>query len=377
MRRDVEIDDRKVSIVGTAHVSEESRKEVRDTIEEIEPDYIGVELDEDRFESLRDESGWKDLDIGEAIKDGKGYLLLLNLVLSIYQRRIGLEKDVSPGEELMEAVKAAEEKDIEYGLIDRNINETLRLAMSELSLWDKIKLIGSSFTGGNEIDIEDLKQDKMLDQVIKSLEDEFPALKKVFLDDRNHFMAEKILEEDFDHAVIVVGAAHVEGLVKQLEDGLKEDEAVEEDSRFSIPWIKIAKYGIPASIVFLIIYSFQLGVSKGMANLGIWVVLNSFLALIGAIIAGSKKETWAASFLISPFSSINPLLPAGLVAAYVESSVDPPNVGELEDIAQMKGFRELWGNQVGVILLTFFLVNLGSGGAAILSFIMILLNTVI
>ena len=374
MIEEVDLGDRKITLVGTAHVSKESRDEVRNTIEDNNPDFIGIELDEDRYESLREGSGWTDLNILEAIKNGKGFLLLLNLVLSIYQRRMGLEQDVKPGEELLEAVYSAEENNIEYGLIDRDINETFRLALSELGLIEKAKLLASPLFQAEEIDVEDLKEDNMLNTIIKSLEEEFPGLKKVFLDDRNKFMAQKILEKDFEHAVVVVGAAHVEGLSEDLKKTEEELEIKQHSKRFSVPWAKLAKYGIPLAIISMIIYSFHTGFSNGVTNLGVWIGTNSLLAMLGAVLAGSSLLTWIASFIISPISSINPLLPAGLVASYVEASVDPPTVKELEDIAEIENYRELWDNQVGVILLTFFLVNLGSGGAAIISGIFIFLN---
>ena len=378
MIEEIDLGDRKITLVGTAHVSKESKEEVRITIEDKNPDYVGIELDEDRYESLREESGWTDLNIVEAIRDGKGFLLLLNLVLSIYQRQMGLEQDVKPGEELLEAIYAAEENEIEYSLIDRDINETFRLAFSELGILEKAKLcISPLFQEEQEIAVEDLKEDNMLDTVVKSLEEEFPVLKKVFLDDRNKYMAQKILKEDFEHAVIVVGAAHVEGLSKDLKKSKEELEIKKHSKRFSIPWTKILKYGIPLAIVSMIAYSFQTGLSEGLTNLGVWIVANSVLAMLGAILAGSSIYTWITSFLISPISSINPLLPAGLVASYVEASVNPPKVRELEDIAEIESYRDLWDNQVGVILLTFFLVNLGSGGAAIISGLFIFLNILI
>jgi len=68
VRKTVDLGDRKVTLIGTAHVSEKSRQEVIDTIDELNPDHIAVELDKDRFESLKNKSGWKNLDIAEAIK---------------------------------------------------------------------------------------------------------------------------------------------------------------------------------------------------------------------------------------------------------------------------------------------------------------------
>lgn len=374
MRREVQLGDRKVIIVGTAHVSEESRREVRETIEEAEPDLVGVELDENRLKSLRKDSGWKDLDLSEAIRDGQAPLLFTNLLLSVYQRHLGLEQDVKPGAEMLEAVEVAEENEYNFSLLDRDINETLSRAFSELSFLEKSKLLLSTLvpSGDEEIDIESLKQENILDALVEELKDDFPTLSRVFLEERNAYMAEKLMEEDFDKAVVVVGAAHVDGLIEELEDP-----HYEVSSSRSIPWSKIFSYGLPAAIIAGIAFSFHSGFSEGVTNLKVWFASNSILALIGAMIARSHVITWIVSFVSSPFTSLNPVIPAGLVAAYSESKIHPPTVGELEEITKIDRYRELWDNQVGRILLTFFFVNLGSGGAALFSAVFIFLFTVI
>ena len=218
MKETINVDDREITVVGTAHISEESRKEVRQTIEDVRPELVAVELDKSRFDSLREDSGWRDLEISEAIRDGKGNLLLLNLILSIYQRQLGLEEGMKPGSELMAGVDKAEELGIDYALIDQDINKTLNRAISSLSLLDKLKLIASMIlpSDDEEVDIEALKDGDMLGTIIEELEEEFPELKKVFLDERNRYMAEELLEREFESAVVVVGAAHVEGLLEEL-----------------------------------------------------------------------------------------------------------------------------------------------------------------
>jgi pheromone shutdown-related protein TraB len=374
VRKEVKIGDKEVVLVGTAHVSEESRREVKDTIDEEQPDLVAVELDENRLKSLREDSGWRDLDLSEAIKDGQAPLLFTNLLLSIYQRHLGLEQGMKPGEEMLQAVETAEEDGVKYTLIDRDINETLSRAYSELSLWDKLKLLGSAFVpaGSEELDVEELKDENILDALVEELKDEYPTLNRVFLEERNSYMAEKLIEEDFEKAVVVVGAAHVEGMAKQLEDPKYEVT----DSR-SIPWSKIFGYGLPAAIIAGIAFSFYSGFSEGVTNLKVWFASNSILAMLGAMAARSHPVTWLVSFVSSPLTSLNPAIPAGLVAAYSESKIHPPTVGELEEIGKLESYRELWDNQVGRILLTFFLVNLGSGGAALFSAVFIFLFSVI
>ena len=375
MKENLEINGKNITIVGTAHISQESRDEVRDTIETVKPDLVAVELDQSRFDSLRDDSGWKDLEISEAIREGKGNLLLLNLILSIYQRKLGLEEGMKPGAELMAAVDRAEEMDIEYALVDQDINKTLNRAISSLSILDKLRLVASMILPSDEeeMDIESLKDGDMLGTLIQELEDEFPELKRVFLDERNSYMAEKLLEKEFDSAVVVVGAAHVEGLKEELKKE-KRDFSAEEVNR--LPWMKIANYGFTALVFLGLGFSFYSSFEQGINNLGIWIGANSILAMIGAIIARSHPLTWIISFIASPLTSVNPVLPAGLVAAYSEAKINSPKVEDLETITDIESYRELWDNQVGIILLTFLLVNLGSGAGALISGLYILLSII-
>ncbi len=346
-----------MTIVGTAHVSQESKQEVRDAIEEVGPDLLCVELDEARLEALRDESGWRDVNVVEALKEGNGYLLLMNLLLSIYQRRLGVEQGMTPGDEMLEAIETAEGKDIRYSLVDRDINETFRRLMDQLTLREKFKLVSSLLESAPEIEPDDLKEENIIDAVVEELQDEFPSVSRVFLDERNSYMAEKILEEDFEHAVVVVGAAHVDGLIEQLAD----PSPVEEPDGSGLPWLKIIHYGLPATIIAMLAYSFyHIGFSTGFQATKFWILSNGLLAMLGAVLARAHPLTWAVSFVSAPLTSLDPALGAGMVAGYAEGKFYPPTVGELEDISHMDSYRELWHNQVGRILLTFLFVTIGS-----------------
>lgn len=366
MKKRVNLGDREVVLVGTAHVSEESRREVRETIEEEEPDLIGVELDENRLKSLQKDSGWRDLNLSEAIREGQAPLLLMNLLLSIYQRHLGMDQGVKPGEEMLEAVNIAEERKIEYSLLDRDINETLSRGFSELGIWEKFKLLGSMLIPeeSQQIDVEKIKEENILDALIEELREEFPTLNQVFLEERNTYMAEKLLEKDFEKAVVVVGAAHVEGLTEDLENNARY--SVEEDS--GISWTKVLSYGIPAFIIAGIAWSFyQIGFATGVDATSFWVLSNGILAMLGAIVARSHVSTWITSFVAAPLTSLDPALGAGMVASYAEAKLHPPTVEEMEKVTKVEKYRELWSNQAGRILLTFFFVTLGSAAATFIS----------
>ena len=371
MRREVDLGDRTLTIIGTAHVSQESRKEVREAIEDEDPDRVCVELDESRYKSLTSDSGWTDMNLVETIRQGQGFTLFLTLLLSIYQRRLGLQQDAKPGEELLEAVKTAEEKNIEFSLVDRDINETFSRALDQLSIWEKLKLISSFFIVEEEMDVEDLKQEDILSTLVKELEQEFPSIKKTFLDERNEFMAEKILEEDFKHAVVVVGAAHVDGLEEELKEKRWQDESPEppqKEKGLNFPWFKALKYGMPAFILLSLSYVFVFcSVAEGILLARNAFLINAVLPFIGAILARSSPITWVTAFFAAPFTSMDPALGAGMVAAYVEGKFNPPTVEEMEDIVKITEYRDLWDNQAGRILLSFVFVTLGSAAATFIA----------
>ena len=62
---------KQVILVLTAHISKESIELVNKTIEEEQPDVIGVELDKARLEQLLSGKKWQETNLVEIIKTGK------------------------------------------------------------------------------------------------------------------------------------------------------------------------------------------------------------------------------------------------------------------------------------------------------------------
>ena len=56
-------------LVGTAHVSEESVRDVSEITDKVQPDTVCVELCEARYKAITDENRWKNLDIFKVIKE--------------------------------------------------------------------------------------------------------------------------------------------------------------------------------------------------------------------------------------------------------------------------------------------------------------------
>jgi len=89
-------DGREIILVGTAHVSRESVRLVEEVIRAETPDAVCVELCAARHQALRQTDRWQNMDIVKVVKEKKAFLLLSNLLLAAFQKRIARKMDVTP-----------------------------------------------------------------------------------------------------------------------------------------------------------------------------------------------------------------------------------------------------------------------------------------
>jgi len=367
----VEAAGRQIVLVGTAHVSRESVEEVRRLIGEEKPDRVCVELDAGRHATLARESGWQSLDVVKVLREGKGFLLLANMVLSSFQKRLGLDLGVKPGEEMITAIRAAEELGIPWTLADRDIQVTLRRAWARSSFWGKNKMMASMLSSvltsekPSAEEIEKLKDKDAVQGMMEELADYLPAVKEVLIDERDRYLAAKIHAAPGSKILAVVGAGHVPGIAARItrlaesgEDGdLSAIETVPPKGWASrlVPWV------IPALIVLL----FGLGFLKSGWKLSLdmalkWLLANGGLAALGSLAALAHPLTILVAFVGAPIATLNPFIGIGLFTGIVEAFLRKPRVEDFEtlssDVASLRGF---YRNRVTRILLVFFLSSLG------------------
>jgi pheromone shutdown-related protein TraB len=364
----LQIGDKQVILVGTAHISQHSTELVQKTIQEEQPDCVCVELDARRAESLRNPNRWDSLNLKEIIRKQQLSSLIANLMLSSYQKRLGMQTGVKPGAELQEAVLCAEQNNIPVELIDRDIQITLKRAWRKTSFWKKSVLISSLFaslfdkTEINEEELARIRQQDVLSEMLKEMAKELPVIKEVLIDERDAYLAQKIRTAPGSKIVAVIGKGHQAGIV----DILTNDEPVDLAPITAIPpaapWGKMIGWGIPSLIVGMILY---IGFTKGVAIMGdnalYWILANGIPSGIGAALALAHPLTILAAFLSAPFTSLTPVIGAGYVTAFVQAWVMPPRVNELQSVAEdISHIKKWWSNRLLRIFLAFIGPGLGS-----------------
>jgi pheromone shutdown-related protein TraB len=361
-------DDREFIIVGTAHVSRQSADLVRQVIENEKPDVVCIELDEKRYKALSEKNRWENLDLKQIIKEKQLSTLIINLVLASYQKKLGEKLGVTPGAELLEAANVAKENNMPIELCDREARITLRRAWHSMGLWQKMKLIAGGFGGifeKQELDEEklaELRSKDVLSEMMDELGKAMPVLKKVIIDERDQYIAQKMKDSKGDKIVSVVGAGHVNGIIKSLESNDKIDlKAIEVIPKPS-PVAKIIGWGIPAIIIASILFiGYSKGLSEAEDNAIFWILANGIPSAIGALVALAHPLTILTAFLAAPVTSLTPLIGAGYVAAFVQAYFQPPLVKDFQNVAESaRKFSMWWKNKLLKVLLVFILASLGS-----------------
>ncbi len=362
----LEYGDKEVILVGTAHVSRQSVDLVRRVIEEQRPDTVCVELCQSRYQAMRRQDNWQNTDIVKVIREKKTYVLLSNLILAAFQRRIAAKLDIKPGQEMLQAIESAEAVGAGIHLADRDIRTTLSRTLRSLSLWQKTKLFFQLLLSISEADdieaeqIEKLKQEDVLNAVLSEIGQDLPSVRKTLIDERDLYMTEKIRSAPGRKIVAVVGAGHLQGILRHWHEPI--DTAPLETIPPKNPWTGVAKWIIPLCILGLLVYGFAAGGTEAGQNMLVWwVAANGILAGIGALAALAHPLTILSSVLAAPLTSLNPMIAAGWVSGLVEAFSRKPQVRDFETLHyDIQSFRGFWKNKVTRILLVVVFTNLGS-----------------
>lgn len=366
----VQLGDKTIYLVGTAHISKKSSDLAEEIIREFKPDSVAIELCESRYQSLRDPDRWKKTDVVSVIRTGKAYVLMAQLLLAGFQKKLGSRLDVKPGAEMLRAADTAIDLGSQIVFADREIRTTLKRTWGALGVFSMVRLcfaMGSGVFGDQEIteeEIERMKSSDALHELMNEFSEKLPEVRETLIDERDRYLTAKIQNAPGNTIVAVVGAGHVPGMKKLF--GQQIDVAPLETLPPKSFLSKAMAWLIPGSVLALLAWAFiESGAAASAQVATAWFWINGVFAALGAALALPHPFTIAAAFVAAPFTSLSPLLASGWVAGLVEALVRKPLVSDFENIADdIVSLKGIWRNRVSRILLVVALTNIfGSIGA--------------
>ena len=364
----------RITLLGTAHVSRQSVESVRDQIVNGDYDAVAIELCDNRYASMNDAKGYAEMDLFAVIKQGKASMVAASLALGAYQQRIAEQFEIQPGAEMKLASDLATAQALPLLLIDRDVGTTLKRVYRSIPWWRKMTvvsgLIASLFSREkvSEEEIEQLKQGDILENAFSQFSESAADLLQPLIAERDEYMAAKITNsietQAYQNILVVVGAGHLAGLSKHLQEGLSAPLTRIQQLQEIPAGNRILPY-LPWLIVFLVVIGFAFGFNKssdlGWSLVFNWILINGGLSAAGTLLAGGHILTVVVAFFAAPLTSLNPAIGAGVVTAGAEIYLRKPAVQDFQqlrnDSTSFSGWR---GNRVARVILVFLLSTVGS-----------------
>ncbi|WP_292465734.1 TraB/GumN family protein [Methanolobus sp.] len=362
-----------IIIVGTAHVSEKSVREVNNAISREKPDIVAVELCSPRYEAIKGNVQNTQVPVKELLKEGKIYFYIVHMLLAHIQKKFADQMGIQPGAEMISAIEAAEASGAQVLLIDRNVQVTLQRFWNEMGFIEKIKMMGGLLAavlgigGTKDIDMDTITNQDIVSVLVEEFRVSSPNAVKVLIDERDAYMARNLLRAagtGGKKIVAVVGAGHRAGIQRYLENPAsfpKVDYSVETPKkRFSL----VKLFGF--AIVGIAIATFALLLLSGvpfetmMVAFAWWFIINGVLSAAGAIIARGHPYSVLTAFSVAWLTSLNPMMAAGWFAGLTEAKYRSPTTDDFKKLIDAENTGDMMKNNLFRVILVAALANLGS-----------------
>jgi len=375
----IEHENRRITLLGTAHVSRASAAKVRELLESGDFDAIAVELCPSRHNAIINADALARMNLFEVLRKRKTLLVIANLALGAYQQRMAMQFGTDPGAEMRAAVEGAREQGLPVLLVDREIAITMKRVYRGVGWWSRVKLIAGlvdsvlSRREISEAEIEKLKQGDMLESIVSQFAEEARELYIPLIEERDRYMSLRLAAEStgngYRHILAVVGAGHLRGMREHLSallenpgnGGLEKPLAALDEVPPPSRWPSLVSWGIVIAVLAGFAAGFAHSPSLGKQMVIDWILITGGLAALGTLIAGAHYLTVIAAFFAAPLTSLNPVIGAGMVTAALETWLRKPQVSDFgrlrEDTTRLRGW---WENRVSRILLIFFASSLGA-----------------
>jgi pheromone shutdown-related protein TraB len=371
-----------IRIVGTAHVSQKSVDEVRAVIEEYTPEVVAIELDPSRFKALKRHAA--DPTVKDVLEVKNFNSLLVQWLLAYLQRKIGFDVGVAPGAEMKAAIEEAEKRGIAIALVDRDIGITLLRFWNSLGLIGKIKMFWAlvvsiaEVDNGEQIDIESLKDQDVIDVVMEEFRKFSPSGARALIDERDAYIAHQLVllkaQRPEGKILAVVGAGHQQGITGYLDNPatLPPFDSLVGEPR-SLPWGKIFGFAVTGLFAFLLaaIGFSGVGLNVLLEAFLFWMIIHGVLSALFVLLAGGHPYSALTCLCVAWMTSLNPMLHAGWLGAYVEARVRKPPITDFRKIYETESISEMAKIPLFKVVLVAALGNLGSMLGTILYFIFI------
>ena len=207
-----------ITLIGTGHIFDLSEA-LLTIFDEKDPDVIGVELDPQRYQAIL----LRNTDPG-SYHAAKKNLPFIYRMMAQFQENMAESYGVNAGDEMLTAINYAQSRVLPVAFIDTNAQQLFTNMWNTMPFLEKLRLMFSGFAGlfisKKRVEEEMKNYQQHYDTYLEEIGKKFPTIKKTLIDDRNEFMAQRLIElqEKHQRIIVCIGDGHVLGISKILEE---------------------------------------------------------------------------------------------------------------------------------------------------------------
>lgn len=211
-----------LTILGTSHIAKQSIKKVKNTIENLKPHIIAIELDKKRLQALfsNQRPSLRDL-FSLGLK-----AFILNLIAAYAEKKLGKLVGTKPGDEIRQAILSAKEHKLKIALVDQDVQVTLKKLTKRITWKEKfqfIKDIIKSIFGKKQkikFDLNKVPSQRIINKMIKETKQKYPSVYKTLIEERNSIIAKNLYKLITNYPnkniLAIVGAGHEKAILGEL-----------------------------------------------------------------------------------------------------------------------------------------------------------------
>ncbi len=210
-----------ITIVGTGHVFNLAEP-VAFIVKNTWPDAVLLELDVGRLNAIA--ASQKEDEEQKEFPSKESKPSAIYMQTSRYQQRMSEEHGAQLGGEFKAAMSAGKLAGAKIIPIDTDAMRVMDEMWAEMSFMEKFRyrMSGISDSIGGKKKVASVHKSFADDEeaYIEGMRRKYPTLVRKLIDERNQHMADQINEhsKSFSNIVVIVGDAHVEGIVKLLDE---------------------------------------------------------------------------------------------------------------------------------------------------------------
>ena len=207
-----------ITLIGTGHVFDLSVPILR-IFDEKQPDVIGVELDQQRYNALI----LRNTD-PTAYQNAKKDIPVIYKMLASFQESMAEQYGVNAGDEMLTAITYAQSHQLPVAFIDTNAQTLFIHMWKTMPFTEKFKLLVSGLAGffisKKRVEQELKAYQQNFDTYLEEIGKKFPTIKRTLIDERNQTMVLNLLQLHEQHQKIIacVGDGHIPGISKLLSE---------------------------------------------------------------------------------------------------------------------------------------------------------------